>query len=44
MNVKQRDIAMPLLLILQLIIGGWAFMRLLDPAGMLDILRLLSFC
>ena len=44
MNMKQREIALPLLLILQLLIGGWAFMRMLDPASMLDILRLFSFC
>ncbi|MGH8810274.1 MAG: hypothetical protein ACREX0_20530 [Noviherbaspirillum sp.] len=33
-----------LLVMAQVLIGGWAFMKMMAPANMLDVLRLFSLC
>lgn len=40
----RRYIAPALLLIVQVLIGGWAFMTMLEPSMMLDLLRAMTFC
>lgn len=39
-----KSAATPLLILLHVIVGGWAFMRTLEPDILLAILRLVSFC
>lgn len=39
-----KHVATPLLVLLNVVIGGWAFMRSLEPDIVLAILRLMSFC
>jgi len=42
--MSHQYISTALLLIAQVLIGGWAFMKMLDPNMMLDILRVFTFC
>jgi heme A synthase len=42
--ISNRYISTALLLIAQVLIGGWAFMKMLDPDMMLEILRAFTFC
>jgi heme A synthase len=42
--VSHRYLSTALLLIAQVLIGGWAFMKMLDPDMMLEILRTFTFC
>ena len=42
--MRQRDIATPLVLIILMLIGTWAGLRMSAPAQVLEILRLFSFC
>jgi heme A synthase len=40
----RRYISTALLLIAQVLIGGWAFMKMLEPNMMLDLLRAFTLC
>ena len=42
--MKADAIATPLLILLTVVAGGWAFLRTLDPEIVLAILRVVSFC
>ena len=42
--MEKPYIATALLLAAQMLIGGWAFMKVLEPGNILDVLRLFSFC
>jgi hypothetical protein len=42
--VKRLGWGRVLLLAAHLLIGGWAFMKLLEPGNTLDLLRLFSLC
>ena len=42
--MKNRYVSTALLLTAQVLIGGWAFMKMLEPGNILDVLRMFSFC
>ncbi|MGZ5818187.1 MAG: hypothetical protein ACXWJD_05510 [Burkholderiaceae bacterium] len=42
--MTHRYMVTALLLIAQVLIGGWAFMKMLDPSMMLDILKAFTLC
>lgn len=42
--MRPEAIAAPLLAVLMVTIGGWAFLRTLDPEMLLAILRTITFC
>jgi hypothetical protein len=42
--MKLDAAAAPLLALLMVVVGGWAFLRTLEPDVLLAILRLVSFC
>ncbi|MGZ3241699.1 MAG: hypothetical protein ACXWJK_15985 [Burkholderiaceae bacterium] len=42
--MARQYISTALLLIAQVLIGGWAFMKMLDPDMMLDLLRAFTLC
>jgi hypothetical protein len=39
-----RALSTALLLIAQVLIGGWAFLKMLEPNMLLEVLRSFSFC
>lgn len=42
--MKRFGLGSLLLLVAHLLIGGWAFMKLLEPGNTLELLRLFSLC
>lgn len=42
--MKRFSLGSLLLLAAHLLIGGWAFMKLLEPGNTLELLRLFSLC
>jgi heme A synthase len=42
--MSHRYISTVLLLLAQVLIGGWAFMKMLEPGMMLDFLQAFTLC
>lgn len=42
--MKQYQLGVVLLIVATVVIGGWAFIKLLEPANTIEMVRLFSLC